>query len=330
MQRNTSDSEDEPLVDTTVMIPLHSKRTSRLQRKQDKRDKIQKAKPSLSTLPTEIILEILKYLRPSHVFNVSSLNLQFRSIVHAHANVIGDALISRRYPLLIQCFPLPRKTKDLDPSIQAVLVDPKRVQQKNIHKAQYQHIQPFDSDLLCSCLTCTLAYNNLTLILDFAHWQDNLDAGEPIPMIPRGQSPAWNKELVAKNARMVFAALNSPLWHSRILETHLASTVRSIKRHTENKGNKRRHVDMSTADALSGTDEFFANNGPASDGFPYQRDEYYMLEVYMPLRWWKSAEQRWIYLMPGSHDSDITYLMQGKFHSGSILHQVARIATAGQ
>ena len=277
MQRNTSDSEDEPLIDTTAIIPLRSKRTSRLQRKQDRRDEKERAKPSLANLPTEIVIEILKYLRPSQVFELSSLNLRFRSIVHTHANVIGDVIINRRYPLLVQCFPLPRKTQDLDPSVQAILTDPKRRENKNIHNAQYQNIQRFDSGLLCSCLTCTLAYNNLSLVLDFAHWQDNLDMGEPIPMIPRGKMPSWNVDLVSKHARMVLAAMNSSLLHARILETHLVSTVRSIKRHTENKGNKRRHVEMSPEEAIAGTDEFLARNGPASDGFPFHRDEYYML-----------------------------------------------------
>ncbi|KAH7132402.1 hypothetical protein B0J11DRAFT_557105 [Dendryphion nanum] len=312
MQRSISDGEDEPLVDTTLAIPLHSKRTSRMQRKQEKRDKKQKAKPTLDQLPTEIVLEILKYVRPSEVFDFSLVNRRFRSLVQANANVIGDSLIRRRYPLVVQCFPLPRKLCDLESSVQALLMDPKRQQQKNIHKAQYQHIQMFDPQVLCSCLTCILAWNNLSLILDFAHWQNNLDGGQPIPMIPRGQSPLWNRELVNRHADMVRAALNSPLWHARILERHLASMVRSIKRHRANKGNKRRHVEMSTEEAASGTDEFLEKNGPASDAFPFHRDEYYMLESYMPLRWWKTINQKWIYLMPGSHDSDIAYLIQGK------------------
>lgn len=117
------------------------------------------------------------------------------------------------------------------------------------------------------------------MVLDFAHWQDNLDNGEPISIIPRGQSNEWNQALVARNARMVRQALNNSLCHARILEIHLDSTIRSIRRHAKNKGNKRKHVDMTEADARNGTDEFLVKAGPLSLEFPYQRDEYYMLCV---------------------------------------------------
>ena len=115
------------------------------------------------------------------------------------------------------------------------------------------------------------------MVLDFAHWQDNLDRGVPIPIMPRGKSTEWNDWLIWRNAKMAEAALENSLWHARILELHLDSTRRAIRRHAKNKGNKRKHVDMTDAEAAAGTDAFLAKAGPLGLEFPYQRDEYYML-----------------------------------------------------
>ena len=127
----------------------------------------------------------------------------------------------------------------------------------------------------------------------------------PLPIIPRGKTAEWNDELVARNARIASKAVEDSLWHARILEMHLDSTVRSIKRHSKNKGNKRTHVDMTAADAASGADTFLSKHGPPSLEFPYQRDEYYMLEAYLPNRWWKKTEQRWVYIIAGQHERDL-------------------------
>ncbi len=143
------------------------------------------------------------------------------------------------------------------------------------------------------------------MVLDFAHWQNNLDAGLPIPMIPRGQNPSWNVELIARHGRIASKATDNALWHARILEAHLDSTIRSITRHSKNKGNKRTHVAMTEEDAASGTDSFLAKHGPPSLEFPYQRDEYYMLEAYIPNRWWRKAEARWIFTVAGQHERDL-------------------------
>lgn len=116
-------------------------------------------------------------------------------------------------------------------------------------------------------------------MLDFAHWQQHLDSGTPIPIIPRGEAPEWNKELVARNARIARKAMENPLWHASILALHLESTIRAIRRHSKNRGNKRVHVEMTEAEAAAGTDAFLSKHGPLSLEFPYQRDEYYMLYV---------------------------------------------------
>jgi hypothetical protein len=276
MPRHVSDDE-EPLEDKTAALTLHNKRTERMQRKQVDRNKKRDAIVNLTKLPTELILESLKCLAPHDVFRFSFVNRRFYSLVQANASVIGDAILASRYTILAQCFPTPRLLDAIEPSLCPLLTDPKRQVQLGIHKRPYQHIQSPDALQLCTCLTCILTWNNLGLVLDFAHWQDNLDTGKPIPMITRGQSPEWNVELIAQNARIARRAIENSLWHARILEVHLDSTIRSIKRHAKNKGNKRTHVAMTDEDAASGTDSFLVKHGPPSLEFPYHRDEYYML-----------------------------------------------------
>jgi hypothetical protein len=187
MPRHVSDDE-EPLEDTTVALTLHNKRTERMQRKKVTRDKKRDAIVNLTKLPTELILEALKYLEPRDVFRFSFTNRRFLSLVNANASVIGDAIIASRYTILSQCFPVPKLLSSVEPSLRTLLTDVGRQVQLGIHKRPYQHIQSPDAEQLCTCLTCILTWNNLGLVLDFAHWQDNLDTGQPIPMLPRGKS----------------------------------------------------------------------------------------------------------------------------------------------
>jgi hypothetical protein len=322
MPRHVSDSEEEPLQDKTAALSLKSKRTERMQRRKVVRDKKKDAIINLPKLPTELLLECLTYMTPHDVFSFSLASRRFHALVAANSRVIGDVIIARRYALLAQCFPTPRLLSDVEPAIQALLTDPGRQTQLSIHKRPYTHISPPDAQQLCTCLTCILTWNNLGLVLDFAHWQANLDDGVPIPIIPRGKTAEWNDELVARNARIVRKAVEDSLWHARILEMHLDSTVRSIKRHSKNKGNKRTHVDMTAADAASGADTFLSKHGPPSLEFPYQRDEYYMLEAYLPNRWWKKAEQRWVYIIAGQHERDLD--MVQRFASRYALSQQSR------
>jgi hypothetical protein len=277
MPRHVSDDDEEPLEDKTAALTLHNKRTERMQRKKVTRDKKRDAIVNLTKLPTEIVLESLKYLAPRDVFRFSFVNRRFLSLVNANASVIGDAIIGSRYTILAQCFPTPKLLTHVDASLRPLLTDPKRQIQLGIHKRPYQHIQSPDAQQLCTCLTCILTWNNLGLVLDFAHWQHHLDTGKPIPMMPRGQTPEWNTDLIAHNARIARRAIDNSLWHARILELHLDSTIRSINRHAKNKGNKRTHVAMTAQDAASGTDAFLVKHGPPSLEFPYHRDEYYML-----------------------------------------------------
>jgi hypothetical protein len=301
----TVSDDDEPLDDRTAALTLRNKRTERMQRKRVTRDKKRDAIVAFVKLPTELILECLKYLQPSDVFRLSFTNRRLSSLVNANASVIGDAIIRDRYTILAQCLPPPLLLSQVTPAIRPLLTDPNRQQQLGIHKRPYQHIQAPEAQQLCTCLTCILTWNNLCLVLDFAHWQDNLDTGKPVPMIERGQAPEWNVELIARSARIVRHAVENSLWHARILESHLDSTIRSIRRLGTIKGNKRIHVAMTAEDAASGTDSFLHKHGPSSLEFPYHRDEYYLLEAYLPMRWWRKSQSCWLYTIKGSHDRDL-------------------------
>jgi hypothetical protein len=327
MPRHIVDGDDDetPLEDTTQALSVHNKRSERMQRKQADRDRKRQAKASLSKLPAELLLESLKLVAPRDVFRFGFTSRRFLALVTAHSRVIGEAILAHRYPMLAQCFPAPVLLSRVPPPLRPLLTDAARQKQLGIHKRPYQHIQAPDAHALCTCLTCILTWNNLGLVLDFAHWQHHLDAGTPIPMIPRGHTPEWNQDLIARNARIARRAVDDALWHARILELHLDSTVRSITRHANNKGNKRTHVAMTAEDADAGTDSFLVKHGPPSLEFPYHRDEYYMLygfphtslpfpptptltvssEAYIPNRWWKKAEGRWIYTITGSHERDL-------------------------
>ncbi|KAK3386839.1 hypothetical protein B0H63DRAFT_468471 [Podospora didyma] len=193
----------------------------------------------------------------------------------------------------------------VDPSAHAALQNPERQELLTVHKKPFQHIQPPDPSFTCTCLTCMLRWNCLCLVVDFAYWQKNLDTGEPISVIPRGTTPKWNRDLVARNASIVVKALRSPLWHARILEAHLASTIRSIRRHGLNKGNRRRRFRMADEDVHAETDVFLERSGPPTLDFPYHRDNYYMLEAFLPNRSWISERKKWVYLPAEQHDNDV-------------------------
>jgi hypothetical protein len=159
-------------------------------------------------------------------------------------------------------------------------------------------------------MTCLLRWNSLNLIVDFNYWQDNLDKGEPIPMIARGKSPEWSTLLTNDNASYVLKALDSPMWHALLLERHLDSMVRSIARQRANKGNKRRRFRMTDEDEAAGTDLFLERSGPPSTELPFHRDQYYLLETYMPNRGWNSEEGRWMYMPADQHDRDVAWVVR--------------------
>ena len=129
-------------------------------------------------------------------------------------------------------------------------------------------------------------------------------------MIERGRNPAWSQKLVKANAEVVSRAMREPIWYACILEAHLGSTVRAIRRHSENKGNKRRRFRMTKEDERAGTDVFLERSGPPTVDFPFHRDNYYLLEAYLPNRGWNGDEARWMYMDARQHDVDVARLAE--------------------
>ena len=298
----------EPLEDKTEALTIRSKRTERAQRKQ------RKPKPpprSLLDLPYELILEVLTLPRPSALFRLGRASKAHAALIAQDEPRLAQAVIARRYACLAKCFRLPVRIRDMrdavDAQVFAAIQSHERQELLTIHKKPYQHIQPPDLTEVCTCLTCVLRWSALCLVVDFAHWQKNLDLGEPIPMIERGKQPGWNSDLIAANAAVVRRALRSPLWYACVLEAHLSSTTLSIRRHAANKGNKRRRFRMTADDVDAGTDVFLERSGPPTLDFPFHRDNYYMLEAFLPGRSWIAEEEAWVYVPASQHDVDIQY-----------------------
>ena len=304
-------SDSEPLVDTTVAIPLRSKRTERREKKRHLKEAASKQHATLWDLPSELLLKILFLLKPSDIFRLSRANQALRNFVLEEEDGIARQVIERRYAVLAKCFVLPRLLNTVDEEGRLALGDVKRQATHlhiHIHKKPYQHISVPDADVVCTCLTCMLAWNNLCLVVDFAHWQINLDGGEPIPMIPRGKLPEWNRLRLEVNKGVVEKAIYSPLFYAAILEAHLKSTVGSIKRHGENKGNKRRRFRMDVEDVRAESDGFLERSGPPSLDFPFHRDNYYMLEAYLPNRGWNKEAEEWRYMPASQHERDVEFV----------------------
>jgi hypothetical protein len=178
-------------------------------------------------------------------------------------------------------------------------------------------------------MSCVLAWNNLCIILDLAHWQGNFDNREPLPIIPRGRNPEWNIDLLEKNAEIVTKAMHSPLAHARILQTHLDVTTRTILRtekyrrkgdndkpNTKDKTvppqpRKPRLYHLTDDEAAAGTDEYLERSGPPSYQPIYMRDNYYSVEAFVPNRKWDKDEQRWHYYSkwPKPHENDLAWLV---------------------
>lgn len=301
------DDEEQPLVDLTLPLHLHSKRTERMQKKLDKK-KQKKGRAEVKTpldLPLEVFMEVMSYLRPSDISRFARVSRTLRQFILQQEELIVKSIVMWRYPVLEKCFRVPILLDHVDAAIHPILQSEERQEIYTIHKKPFQHIQPPDPQVICTCMSCILRWNALNVVVDFAHWQDNLDKGEPIPMIPRGQHPEWNRELITANGLIVGKALRSPLWHARILETHLKTTVNSIRRQMSNKGNRRRRFRMTNNDETAETDAFLERSGPPTLDFPFHRDNYYMLESYLPNRSWSSDAQRWMYVPASQHERDL-------------------------
>jgi hypothetical protein len=310
--RQSAEDETEPLVDTTQALQLNSKKLERLRKKQQKRaaKNAHHAAGSILDLPYELITDILELLRPSDIFRLSRTCKAFHTFLGDEETNIAKKIIDRRYVAIAKCFRLPVRLSELDQRIHPLLQDESRQEIHTMKKKPYQHLRSPDPQEICTCMTCLLRWHSLNLIVDFNYWQDNLDKGEPIPMIPRGRNPSWNIFLIDDNASYVSKALQSPLWHALLLEVHLNSMIRSIARQRENKGNKRRRFRMTEEDENSGTDLFLERSGPPSTELPFHRDQYYLLETYMPNRGWNGEEGRWMYMPADQHERDVAWVVR--------------------
>jgi hypothetical protein len=313
----TLDDDEEPLVDTTAALPLHSKKTERMQKRLEKKSKKKPSpKPqSFLDLPSELLLDILTYLRPRDIFTLRRLNHLTKSFIASNEATISREIIRTRYSILAKCFPLPVPFASLDPQYHSALLSPKRQDLLAIHKKPYQHAKPLDPLEICTCMTCVFAWNNLCTIVDLAHWQQALDNREPIPMIPRGQNPDWNQNLITHNASLVHAAMSKPLVYAALLALHLNTSTRTILRRS--KYIKRRPVlpehrpyQLSLVEAAQESDEYLSRNGPPSYEFPFHRDNYYNLEAYVPNRKWSREEGCWKYYAGTQHERDLVWVRE--------------------
>ena len=327
--------DDEPLIDTTAALQLNSKKTKRLQKQQLKKKlktEVRSDTKSFLELPQELLEEVLSHLRPSDIFTLLRLNRPTHDFILRNESAIARKVIQRRYWILGQCFLLPYHLYDVDALTQSALLNARRQEMLNLHKKPYQHIKPADPLSVCTCTTCLLAWNNLCLVLDFHHFErHHLAVREPVPMIPRGTAPEWNRALTAQHAAIVAKAMTSPLAHAAILQKHLCSTVATIIRHSRAyvppkraansighmlKGAPRpkslpprRLYHLTDAEAEAQTDAFLARNGPSSYEFPYHRDNYYNLKAYVPNRKWSKEDERWKYFGP-LHEKDLAIARQ--------------------
>ena len=319
-RKEATSDEDEPLNDTTAVLPLRSKKTERLQRKQEKksRRKVHSDIKSFLDLPGELLLEVLRHFRASDVFGLLRLNQFSRDFVLENEQSIAASIKSRRYWVFNQCFPLPLPLAEVDAVAHGALLSTRWQERLKIHRNPYQHIKQIDAQAVCTCMSCVLAWNNLNIILDLAHWQTNLMTRQPLPIIPRGRTPEWNKELLEMHANIVEQAMSSPLTHARILEKHLATTTGTIIRFSKwrKKGEnpsiqKPRLYRLSDEDAARETDEYLERSGPPSYQPIYMRDNYYSVEAFVPNRKWDKEEQRWHYYSkwPKPHLNDLMWVV---------------------
>lgn len=179
--RNTESTPDaeEPLIDTTAAIPLRSKRTERKQKK--RLEKASQHHTTILDIPSELLIDILTHLRPGDIFTLSRVSRSFHQFTQQNETQIANPIIQARYPALARCFQLPILLENVDESAHPALQSEERQELLNIHKKPYQHIKAPDPAVVCTCLTCMLAWNYLCVVVDFARWQGHLDEGSVLP-----------------------------------------------------------------------------------------------------------------------------------------------------
>jgi hypothetical protein len=341
------DGGEKPLIDTTAALPKNSKKNRRMQKAQERRQK--KAASKINTFlefPPELLFEIFSYLRPTDIYRLMRLNHATKDFVLQHEMSIANDIMNRRYFVLHHCFPIPKPLSAVDTAAQTALLHPKRQQATELHKKPYQHILAPSSSELCSCSSCLLAWNDLNLILDLAHFQWNLNHRQPIPMVPRGTTPEWNNDLIQKHAGIVKKAIHSsPLTYAGILQVHLNTITSTLLRQTrfpphvpvhnhKAKSHLNQHPGLNPADTVrpgktvhpmrlynirekdaeKEDDTFLERPGKPSYEFPFHRDKYYSLLAYVPNRRWVEGDYgdgHWSYYAQGSqaHERDLEFVI---------------------
>ncbi|KAJ2984039.1 hypothetical protein NUW58_g6148 [Xylaria curta] len=308
--------EDEELValeDETESLTLHSK-----QARHAHGEGVEGAKESqgglrnfLGELPYELFMKVLTFLRPSDLFRFQRTSRNNHAFVKREESRISQAVLNLRYSFLKECFLLPVLVTTLDSSVRDVLLSPERYEYTRTDKQIYQHVKRPEPTETCTCLTCVHRWYALSILVDFAHWQEHLD--KPycgLPWVPGGGFRTWNDDMLDDHAAVVRKALYSPLWYACLMETHLTSTTRSIRRQAVKKGNGRREFEMTEDDVNSGTDDFLNRAGPSSLNLPASREFYYELAYFLPTRYWGWRLSRWLYIPATQHDQDIGLILR--------------------
>lgn len=320
----------EPKEDMTQSLPVHSKRWQRLNKKLAKKSlKASTAAPPLGLfdLPYELLMPILCLLQPSDIVTLLRVNKPIRHFILSQESAIAREIIQLRYGSLSKCFLRPVLMRDVDPAYHQGLQSPDRPEAPfKAHRRVFHHIQAPDPSVICTCLTCVQRWNSLCIIVDFAYWQPHLDNGIPLPIVPRGGAPEWNQILLRRNTEIVLRALHSDLFYARILQQHLASTMGSIRRHSQNRGNRRSRFRMTDEDVQRGTADFLERSGPPTVDFPHNRDNYYMLEAFLPNRSWITERNVWVYLPEDQHDKDLEIAVKWEAWAKSRLEEQRRAA----
>ncbi|KXH46426.1 F-box domain-containing protein [Colletotrichum salicis] len=305
----TKEVTDSDRVTAKGALNLRSKKTERMKRKLEKKTAKSSAlrTTQLLDLPNETLVDIISHMLPNEVLKTAQTCKTLRKLILHNEKLLSCKIISQRYRVLSKCFRLPVTLDKIDPELHPVLQNDARIDMLGIHR-RYVHIPQPEPYVLCTCLTCVLRWQACCVIVDFNKWRPNLDSGVPITIMRRGQDDAWNIVWKDRITDIVLQAIRSPLAYAHLLEVHLNNTCAAIKRQRANKGNRRRHFEMSEADAESLTDNFLEGNGPPTIDLPYSRDNYYMLEAYIPARTWLKDEEKWVYIPADFHDRDLDWV----------------------
>ncbi|KAF2857052.1 hypothetical protein K470DRAFT_224060 [Piedraia hortae CBS 480.64] len=308
----------EKIEDRTAPLTKVSKKTQRRQLKRLRAKRPSQA-PTPLDLPAELLHDILTHLTPSEVLRARCLSRNFNAFISSNESSLARSVIRKKYRVLSQSFPLPQPLSALDEESLQALRRPGRKSLLTDYQKGFTHIPSPPGDKICTCPSCIMAWNNLATVLDLHHWQSNLNAREPIPMIPRGQNPVWNVALLARSAAMVEKAIQGHLLtYALILERHLNTIIGGLTRH----GNRtpartpkstaypKVLYGMTAADVESGTDEFLEREGRENYEIPYTRDNYYNnnMLAYVPNRKWDKKNESWIYFAVSAHERDLAWL----------------------